>query len=131
MAEMTIKRFGVISVAKMYGLLTFIVGLIVGVIYGLFIMIFGVAMSAVASGGSREGLAVTGGSSVVIGVLFMIGFPIAYGLMGFIAGAIGALIYNAAAGIAGGVKLELEGVHQEYAAPPPPHQWAPNQYPAQ
>ena len=50
--------------------------------------------------------------------------------MGFVAGIIGALIYNAVAGIVGGVKLELEGVHQEYA-PPPPHQWAPNQYQAQ
>ena len=45
--------------------------------------------------------------------------------------AIGALIYNALAGIIGGVKFELEGVQQEYAAPPPPHQWAPNQYSAQ
>ena len=39
MAEMTIKRFAVISVAKMYGLLSFIFGLIIGVIYGLFIML--------------------------------------------------------------------------------------------
>ena len=31
MAEMTIRRFGVISVAKMYGLLMFIFGLIFGV----------------------------------------------------------------------------------------------------
>ena len=36
MAEMTIRRFGVLSVAKMYGLLMFIFGLIFGVIYGLF-----------------------------------------------------------------------------------------------
>ena len=131
MAEMTIKRFGVISVAKMYGLLTFILGLIFGVIYGLFFILFGAAMSAFTSGTSAEGAAVSGVSSVVIGVLFMIGFPIAYGFMGFIAGAIGALIYNGVAGIVGGVKFELEGGHQEYAPPLPPHQWAPNQYPAQ
>ena len=128
MAEMTIKRFGVVSVAKMYGLLTFIIGLIIGVIYGLFFMIFGAAMSAFAPAGSD---ATAGGvSSIVIGLVMMIGIPILYGFMGFIAGAIGALIYNATAGIIGGVKFELEGV-QEYAPPPPPHQWAPNQYPAQ
>lgn len=128
MAEMTIRRFGVISVAKMYGLLTFVIGLIIGVIYGLFFIIFGAAMSALAPGG-RE--AAAGGiSSVVIGLVIMIGFPLFYGLMGFIAGAIGALIYNGVAGIIGGVKFELEGV-QEYAPPPPPQQWAPNQYPAQ
>ena len=129
MAEMTIRRFGVISVAKMYGLLTFVVGLIFGVIYGLFFMIFGAAMSAFAPSGGES--AAGGISSVVIGLLFMIGFPLFYGLMGFVAGAIGALIYNAVSGIVGGVKFELEGVQEQYAPPPPPHQWAPNQYPAQ
>jgi len=54
-----------------------------------------------------------------------------YGVLGFIMGAIGALIYNAVAGIIGGIKFELEGVQQEYAPPPPPHEWAPQQYPAQ
>ena len=128
MAEMTIRRFGVISVAKIYGLLTFLIGLIVGVIYGLVLILFGAAMSAITPG--RE--ATAGGiSTVVIGIIMMIAFPIMYGLLGFISGAIGALIYNAVAGIIGGIKLELEGVQQEYAAPPPPHQWAPNQYQAQ
>ena len=129
MAEMTIKRFGVISVAKMYGLLTFIAGLFVGVIYGLFIMLFGVAMSSFAP--SSADATAGGVSSVVVGLGIMIGLPLFYGLTGFIAGAIGALIYNGVAGLVGGVKFELEGVHQEYAPPPPPHQWAPNQYPAQ
>lgn len=129
MAEMTIRRFGVISVAKMYGLLTFVIGLIIGVIYGLFFILFGAAMSAMAPGG-RDATA-GGVSSVVIGILMMIGIPVFYGIFGFIAGAIGAFIYNAVAGIIGGVKFELEGTQQEYAPPPPPHQWAPNQYPAQ
>lgn len=129
MAEMTIRRFGVISVAKMYGLLLFIVGLIIGVIYGLLFMIFGVAMFAASPRG--DGAAAGGVSSVVVGLLLMIGIPIFYGVLGFISGAIGALIYNGVAGIVGGVKFELEGVQQEYATPPPPHQWAPNQYPAQ
>ena len=129
MAEMTIRRFGVISVAKMYGLLMFIFGLIFGVLYGLFFIIFGAAMSALASNNATA----SGVSSVVVGVLAMIGIPIMYGVLGFIMGAIGALVYNALAGIIGGVKFELEGVQQEYAPPPPPpsHQWTPNQYPAQ
>jgi hypothetical protein len=129
MAEMTIKRFGVISVAKIYGLLTFIVGLIIGVIYGLFFIIFGAAMSAFAPGGRDA--AAGGIGSVVVGIVMMIAIPILYGLLGFISGAIGALIYNITAGVIGGIKFELEGVQQEYAPPPPPHQWAPNQYPAQ
>ena len=129
MAEMTIRRFGVISVAKIYGLLLFIVGLIIGVIYGLIFILFGAAMTAIAPGGRDA--AAGGISTVVIGIIMMIAIPVMYGLLGFISGAIGALIYNAVAGIIGGIKFDLEGVHQEYAPPPPPHQWAPNQYPAQ
>jgi hypothetical protein len=130
MAEMTIRRFGVLSVAKMYGVLMFIFGLIIGVIYGLFFILFGAAMSAMGSGGSE---AVAGGvSSVVMGLAFMIGIPVFYGFFGFIAGAIGSLIYNALSGIVGGIKFELEGVQQEYASPPPPpHEWAANPYTAQ
>lgn len=128
MAEMTIRRFGVLSVAKMYGLLMFLFGLIIGVLYGLFFIIFGAAMSAM--GPSRDATA-GGVSSVVLGIGMMIGVPIFYGILGFVMGIIGALIYNAVAGIIGGVKFELEGVQEEYAPPPPPHQWAPNQYPAQ
>jgi hypothetical protein len=127
MAEMTIRRFNVLSVAKMYGLLMFIFGLIAGVLYGLFFIVFGAAMSA--AGGSDA--AVGGVSSVVMGIAFMIGVPIFYGVLGFIMGAIGALIYNALSGIIGGIKFELEGVQHEYAPPPPPHHWEPHQYPAQ
>ena len=128
MAEMTIRRFGVLSVAKMYGLLMFLFGLIFGVIYGLILIVFGAAISAMGPGGE----ATAGGvSTVVMGIGMMIGLPLFYGVLGLIMGAIGALIYNAVAGIIGGIKFELEGVQDEYAPPPPPHQWAPNQYPAQ
>lgn len=128
MAEMTIRRFGVISVAKMYGLLMFLFGLIFGVIYGLILIVFGAAISAMGPG---RDAAAGGMGTVAMGVGMMIGLPLFYGILGFIMGAIGALIYNAVAGVIGGVKFELEGVQDEYAPPPPPHQWAPNQYPAQ
>jgi hypothetical protein len=127
MAEMTIRRFGVLSVAKMYGLLMFIFGLIIGVLYGLFFIIFGAAMSAV--GGNQATM--SGVSSAVVGIGMMIGIPLMYGVLGFVMGAIGALVYNGVSGIIGGVKFDLEGVQQEYSAPPPPHQWEPQQYPAQ
>src|ERR1043166_5776056 len=128
MAEMTLRRFGVISVAKMYALLMFLFGLIFGVIYGLILIVFGAAISTLTPG--RDGAA-GGVGTVVMGIAMMIGLPLFYGVLGFISGAIGALIYNAVAGIIGGIRFELEGVQQEYAAPPPPpHEWAP-QYPAQ
>ena len=128
MAEMTIRRFGVLSVAKIYGLLMFLFGLVFGVIYGLILIVFGAAISAMGPG---RDAAAGGIGTVAMGVGVIIGFPLFYGILGFIMGAIGALIYNAVAGIIGGVKFELEGVQDEYAPPPPPHQWAPNQYPAQ
>ena len=107
MAEMTIKRFGPISVAKMYGLLCFVMGLIIGLIYGLIVIVSGAAITALAPS-SSEGTA-GGISTIVVGILIMIGMPLFYGFFGFIAGLIGALIYNGVAKIVGGVELELEG----------------------
>ena len=125
MAEMTIRRFGVFSVAKMQGLLMMVMGLLIGIIYGLAFMIFGAAISAMAPGRGDNQLA-GGVSSVVIGIVLMIAIPIFYGIIGFIGGAIGALVYNGAAGIVGGVKFELEGVTPAYAPPLPPQQWRAN-----
>ncbi len=124
MAEMTIKRFGVFSVAKMYGLLMFVFGLIIGVLYGLIFIIMGASMASLAP---RDEATIGGLGTIGVGVGMMIGIPIFYGVLGFIGGIIGALIYNALAGVVGGVKFELQAVQQDYAPPPPPNQWAPHQ----
>ena len=124
MAEMTVRRVGVLSLAKMQGLLMFVMGLIIGVIYGLFFMLFGAAMSSLAPRGESQ--AMGGVSSIVIGLILMIAVPIFYGIIGFVGGAIGGFIYNIAAGIVGGIKLDLEGAQMQYAPPPPPQQWGPN-----
>ena len=129
MAEMMVRRVGVFSVAKIEGLLMFIVGLIIGVIYGLIFIIFGAAiMAAMAQRGGDQALGGLG--PIVVGVIMMIAIPIFYGVMGFIGGAIGALIYNMCAGIVGGIKLELEATTSQYAAPPAPQPWSGNPYPA-
>ena len=120
MAEMTIRRFSVFSVAKIQGLLAFVIGLLIGVIYGLVFMVFGAAMSSLAPRGDSQ--AMGGVGSIVIGLVIMIAVPVFYGILGFIGGAIGALVYNLAAGVVGGVRFELEGVAPAYA-PPPPQQW--------
>ena len=120
MAEMTIRRFNVFSVAKIQGFLGFGIGLLIGVVYGLVFMIFGAAISSLAPQGDSQ--AMGGVGAIVIGLIIMIAVPIFYGILGFIGGAIGALVYNLAAGVVGGVKFELEGVAPAYA-PPPPQQW--------
>jgi hypothetical protein len=109
MAKMVVKRLGVLSIAKMYSLIAAVFGLIIGIFYGVFIALFTALMSS-ANGGSVA----AGG----IGILAVIFFPILYGIIGFIAGAIGALIYNFAAGFMGGIELDLENAEQAYGAPP-------------
>jgi hypothetical protein len=123
MAEMTIRRFGVFSVAKMQSLLMGIIGLIVGVIYGLIFIFVGAAFSALGVRGDAPNFG--GVPSIVMGIVLMIAIPILYTILGFIVGIIWALVYNAAAGIVGGIKFELESVGPAYAPPPAPQQWAP------
>jgi hypothetical protein len=129
MAEMMVRRVGILSVAKIEGLLMFVVGLFIGVIYGLIFIIFGAAIMASMAQRSGGDQALGGVGPIVGGIIMMIAIPIFYGIMGFIGGAIGAVIYNIAAGIVGGIKLELEATAQ-YAAPPTPQQWSGNPYPA-
>jgi hypothetical protein len=126
MPEMTIKRFSVFSVAKIYGLVFFVVGLLIGVIYGLSVMLFGAALSALSP--NNDGAALGGVSSVVVGLLIMIAFPLFYSFAGFISGLIAGLIYNIAAGVVGGIKFECETTTVEYAAP---QQWNQPPYAAQ
>jgi hypothetical protein len=44
----------------------------------------------------------------IFAILMAIAAPIMYGLMGFVTGAISALIYNLIAGWVGGIEMELE-----------------------
>jgi hypothetical protein len=41
------------------------------------------------------------------GLFAVIAFPIGYAIVGFISGAIGAVLYNVFAGLVGGITLEL------------------------
>lgn len=119
MAKMMVKRVGVLSAAKMYAMVGLGIGLILGVIYGLMFMVFGAAILMNSQGSSRGSDAgAAGAGGFIIGLLIMVGVPIAYSAISFIAGAIGALIYNIAAKIAGGIELELENANPGYSAPP-------------
>src|SRR5829696_412505 len=117
MAKVQIRRMGVLSCAKIYSITLAAMGLIIGVIYGLIFMVVGGAMMA--GGGRDAGMA--GGSSLVIGLVMMIAIPVMYGIIGFIGGIIGALVYNVAAGVVGGLELEIENMDTGtgYAPPAP------------
>jgi hypothetical protein len=123
MAKVQIKRVGVFSLAKMYAVTMAAFGVIIGVIYGLIFMVVGGAMMA---GGGRDA-GTAGASSLVVGLIMMVAIPVFYGVIGFIAGALGGVIYNVASGFVGGIELELENLDGGYSAPPSP-QWGAQQY---
>jgi hypothetical protein len=93
-----VKSVGVLSLGKIMGAIYGILGL-------LFMPIFLVAgiMSSLTGG---KGAAFGAAGAIVMAILF----PILYGLMGFAAGAIGALLYNLFAKWLGGVELQLQAV---------------------
>jgi hypothetical protein len=138
MQKMVIKRVGVLSWAKIQAVIMLVFGLIIGVIYGLILMTFGAMMSSL--GSSTRGTGEAAGGAFIIGLMAMIFMPIVYGIIGFIAGAIGAFVYNSAAKFVGGMELEMEAVATQYGSQPPygqqppygsqqPPQWgAPHSY---
>ena len=123
MTKVQVKRVGVFSLAKIYAVTMAAFGVIIGVIYGLIFMVVGGAMMA---GGSR-GSGTAGASSLVIGLIMMVAIPVFYGVIGFIAGALGGVIYNIASGFVGGIELEIENIDGGYSTPPSP-QWGAQQY---
>lgn len=108
MNKLRIRKLGVLSIAKMYGVMCLVIGLLIGIMYGLFIILYSLLGASMVGGDA--GLLV-GGGGVVFGVAVMIGIPIFYGCFGFIAGAILALVYNVLAGFVGGIEIEVENVH--------------------
>jgi hypothetical protein len=124
MAKVTVRKVGVFSVAKIQSIIMCVIGLLIGVIYGLAFMIFGAFITGFAP---RDQQAAGGISTILIGLVMMIAFPILYAILGFIGGAVGGLVYNIAAGVVGGIKLEVDSSEPGYIAPPAPQWQQPNQ----
>jgi hypothetical protein len=101
MAVSVLKRIDPFSLAKVSGILYGLLGLFIGAIFAL-LSLFGAAL----------GSAFDESGQAWIGALFGVGavffFPIFYGIIGFISGLIMSALYNVAAGMAGGVRVELE-----------------------
>ena len=95
---MVIKRIVPMSVAK-----------IAGVIYAVIGLLFGAFMSLFAIGGA---MFMPEGQGGMFGALFgaaaIVVLPIFYGVLGFVATFIGALIFNVAAGVTGGIEIEVQ-----------------------
>jgi hypothetical protein len=96
---MVIKRIGPLSAAKVSFVLYAFIGLIVGAFVAL-IGMMGFALGDAGSTGPFLGMALGVGAIIVM--------PVFYGVIGFLVALISAAIYNLAAGIVGGVELELQ-----------------------
>ena len=107
MNKLKIRKLGILSVAKIYAVMMFVISLLIAIPYGLFIIAFSLIGAGSATG---EAALALGGGGVVMGLGVMIGMPIMYAVMGFVFGALGALIYNIFAGLVGGIEIEVENI---------------------
>ena len=107
MNKLHVKKLGVLSVAKIQAVILLVMSLLISIPYGLFIIGFSLMGASV---GGKSSLAI-GGGGIIFGLMFMVGLPIFYGVIGFIAGAISALLYNLFAGMVGGIEIEVENIH--------------------
>ena len=127
MAKVTIKSLGILSVAKMYAILCFLMSLLIAIPYGIIMMIFGAALA----GSSQEGAGIAAGG-IAGGLMVMILIPILYAVIGFVGGIVMAAIYNLVANLVGGIEMELEGAGGALLSAPPqfqqPGQYQPGQY---
>jgi len=104
----TVKSVGVMSVAKMMGLIQACLGLLLAP----FFLLMGLIPAAT---NSQQNNPFAG----FFGVGLAIVAPFFYGVMGFIFGAIGASLYNLLARIVGGFELQLEAKSTMTVAPYP------------
>ena len=97
---MVLKSIGVLSAAKILGLMYAAMGLLMGIVFA--------AIFSMLPSGADGPNDIPSWIAPMFGMGSIIVMPIMYGLMGFVGGAIGALIYNGLAGMMGGLELRLE-----------------------
>lgn len=90
----TIKKISPKSIAKLFGVMYAVIGLIFGLIFS--------ALSLVAS--SDE----AGAMGLIFGIGAVIALPVFYGLMGWVGGYVMGWLYNFFAKRVGGIQIEVE-----------------------
>jgi hypothetical protein len=93
---MIIKRIGVLKLAIFQSAMMAAFGLFAALI----VMLFGAMIGSMGNHAGAFGM--------IGGIAALIILPIMYGVIGFIAGAIGAALYNLVAGIVGGIEIDVE-----------------------
>lgn len=96
---MILRRIDPVSLAKILGILYAMLGVLIGALISL------ASVLGAFAGGAEHG---AGEFAFLLGAGAFVIAPVVYGALGAIGGLITALIYNLAAGIVGGVQLDLE-----------------------
>ena len=99
---MVIRRIGVLSAAKIGGILGVVIGLLLGILFFLASSLGSAGMAQLQD--AEPGAAYLAG----MGALAIVVMPILYGVFGFIGGAIQAFIYNIAARFVGGLVVDAD-----------------------
>lgn len=110
-----IRRIGVVSVANVAAAITFVITFLFVVLFAL------VALPMLGELRTNSQLGLPGGGGIV--VLFIA--PFIYAALGWVSGAISALVYNLVAGFTGGVQMELDGQVAPAASAPTTGQMPP------
>ena len=97
MVKRILRKIGVFSLGKIYGVISAVMGLI----FGAIITIMSLALGSVMGNNG-------GAADLIFGVGSIIVMPIFYGIFGFIAGLIVASIFNVVSGVIGGLEVEVE-----------------------
>lgn len=100
---MTIRHIDVLSVARIAAVVYAGLGFLAGLIFAC-ITLFGVGLGAAMQQDSQ----LPAFFSLMFGVGAVIFLPIVYAVMGFLVAAIATWLFNIAAGIAGGVRIQVE-----------------------
>lgn len=97
---MVVRRVGVWSVARIYGAMLAVFGLFVGLIIALF--------SAIGASLASQATDAPSWLGPVFGIGAIVFLPLCYGVIGLLAGAVSAALYNLFAGMVGGVELDIQ-----------------------
>jgi hypothetical protein len=91
----TVTHIGVLFAAQLQAILMAFVGLVAGILYSTLGAIHDVIRGSV-------------GWGTALAFLALIGMPIVFAAFGFVAGALGAFLYNVFAGWFGGIAMQMD-----------------------
>lgn len=105
--HLRLQHLDVMTTAKIVAIIYAVFGVIIGICYALFFLLFAGAMGLTGDADELAGLL---GGGMVGSLCMVILIPLFYAFIGFVAGALGAWLYNFAAARIGGVTMRFDAL---------------------